>query len=441
MFNETAKWFIARESQELMSCDYQQLQQMAKAGMLFASDKIKHGKDGRWVSASEVPGLSLRPMPKMATTPQEAIKADPADNIELPKLPPLSGGSQEATRKRAAQNSRSWWTRWAFRSGLTFVIAFGLMIVFGFAAVAIIATYDHDEKSTLTLLLKIITGVASTVAGIALIPTVVLGPISLLELIIRTCFPPDPSLQPIQTQTIDALPEHSADEAVLNPDLPGLWNPETAAVWSYFLTPIFGAYIHAKNWRALGRPDKAKDNILWLWATVAYIVVVALLPSSPDSIAVNAICTVVGLGVLLTWYFSLAKPQARFITASFPRGYRKRPFMPVLLIGFSLEFAILYALHAAPVLFPALARPSESQIANEAQRIIQDEWQKDAVWKTASIKNIYMIHKSGNSYDCLVEATLQGQPQRLTFDVVCDGKAILLQRKQPGSLPTEANFR
>lgn len=31
-----------------------------------------------------------------------------------------------------------------------------------------------------------------------------------------------------------------------------LWNPNAAVNWSVLFTPIFGAWIQAKNWKALG---------------------------------------------------------------------------------------------------------------------------------------------------------------------------------------------
>ena len=36
-----------------------------------------------------------------------------------------------------------------------------------------------------------------------------------------------------------------------------IWNPSAAASWSLPFSPIFGAYLHMLNWRALGDEQKA----------------------------------------------------------------------------------------------------------------------------------------------------------------------------------------
>lgn len=45
---------------------------------------------------------------------------------------------------------------------------------------------------------------------------------------------------------------------------PALWNPRVAACWSFFFTAAFGAYLHMKNWEALGRPEEAAKARKWL---------------------------------------------------------------------------------------------------------------------------------------------------------------------------------
>jgi hypothetical protein len=38
---------------------------------------------------------------------------------------------------------------------------------------------------------------------------------------------------------------------------PALWNPNAAANWSLLFSPMFGAWLHMKNWAALGEPERA----------------------------------------------------------------------------------------------------------------------------------------------------------------------------------------
>ena len=61
------------------------------------------------------------------------------------------------------------------------------------------------------------------------------------------------------------------------PQPPELWNPQTAAVLSLALSPAFGAWIHAENWRILGNEKRAQQNICMLWATAVCVVTNVLL--------------------------------------------------------------------------------------------------------------------------------------------------------------------
>lgn len=49
-----------------------------------------------------------------------------------------------------------------------------------------------------------------------------------------------------------------------------LWNP-WAAGWSLLFSPAFGAWLHAANWHALGRPDKAAAARRWGWLVIVTI--------------------------------------------------------------------------------------------------------------------------------------------------------------------------
>ena len=57
-----------------------------------------------------------------------------------------------------------------------------------------------------------------------------------------------------------------------------LWNPTVAANWSLLFSPILGAWLHAKNWAALGNEVKEKQSMYWVrWGAVGL-----LLHSSPE---------------------------------------------------------------------------------------------------------------------------------------------------------------
>jgi hypothetical protein len=55
---------------------------------------------------------------------------------------------------------------------------------------------------------------------------------------------------------------------------PALWNPNAAASWSVLFSPAFGAFLHMKNWQALGEPAKASAAKIWAIATLLVMVIV-----------------------------------------------------------------------------------------------------------------------------------------------------------------------
>lgn len=73
------------------------------------------------------------------------------------------------------------------------------------------------------------------------------------------------------------FPEFLRLPEIRTPQLPELWNPQTAAVLSLVLSPAFGAWIHAENWRILGNEKRAQQNICMLWATAVCVVTNVLL--------------------------------------------------------------------------------------------------------------------------------------------------------------------
>ena len=47
-----------------------------------------------------------------------------------------------------------------------------------------------------------------------------------------------------------------------------LWNPNVAACLSILFTPIFGAWIHAKNWENLGKDKEKKWSMLFVYGLI-----------------------------------------------------------------------------------------------------------------------------------------------------------------------------
>ena len=43
-----------------------------------------------------------------------------------------------------------------------------------------------------------------------------------------------------------------------------LWSPNATANLALLFTPIFSAWLMAKNWEELGKPDEAKESMTWV---------------------------------------------------------------------------------------------------------------------------------------------------------------------------------
>jgi hypothetical protein len=131
-----------------------------------------------------------------------------------------------------------------------------------------------------------------------------------------------------------AAPEAAVAELGSAEDWPLLWNPNAAASWSLLFTPVFGAWLHMRNWRALGDPARAAQQGWWIVATV--VVTLALGGASialPENKALDLLSRLGGLAVLLAWYFGSAKAQARVVKARYGDAYARRGWGLPLLFG------------------------------------------------------------------------------------------------------------
>lgn len=95
-----------------------------------------------------------------------------------------------------------------------------------------------------------------------------------------------------------------------------LWNPNAAANWSLLFSPIFGAWIHAKNWSTLGDAQKAKQSMYWVYGGIGVLLLALFLPEN--------IGRAVGIGFLFGWYFSFAKCQVKHVKETLEGVYEKK---------------------------------------------------------------------------------------------------------------------
>jgi len=124
-----------------------------------------------------------------------------------------------------------------------------------------------------------------------------------------------------------------------------LWNPNAAAAWSLLFTPLFGAYVHMLNWRALGDAEQEQASLRWVYAGVFGIVVALLLEgTSLDHTRGDSLTHTVEFIFLLAWYFMSAHAQAKTVKArygsSFPRRSWRTPLLTAL-AGFALYVGVV----------------------------------------------------------------------------------------------------
>lgn len=132
------------------------------------------------------------------------------------------------------------------------------------------------------------------------------------------------------------------DQAPAAPAAP-IWNPNAAASWSLPFSPIFGAYLHMLNWHALGEGEKAANARVWVNVGIGLLpVYIGLgLASYYGWTPADALSRALGIGFLLTWYFSAAKAQARYVKERFGKDYPRKPWGKALLIAVGLMAAYI----------------------------------------------------------------------------------------------------
>lgn len=108
---------------------------------------------------------------------------------------------------------------------------------------------------------------------------------------------------------------------------PPLWNPRVATVWGLLLSPAFSAYIHMRNWQALGQEDKAMEARTWFRMVIGIIVVACLLSTVGDMLGRDLdLPSSTGLGLLLAWHIWGGRGQERYIAAVTGGAYARLPW-------------------------------------------------------------------------------------------------------------------
>jgi hypothetical protein len=207
---------------------------------------------------------------------------------------------------------------------------------------------------------------------------------------------------------------------------PRLWNPNAAALWSLLLTPAFGAYLHAANWRTLGDPGHAKANKLCVWLTFVFMAIIAGTLFLPESEVIDKGMRAAGVGLLVGWYLSLGRSQAQYIKEVLGNRYVKKGWGLPLLIAVGAIGA-----YAAVIFFvvEVTYKPDPAELADQVKPLILEEWHKTPELRGATIMNVTLFHRVGKVYSGFVDAKLAGHVERLALEVIYEGNAITWEIK------------
>lgn len=145
-------------------------------------------------------------------------------------------------------------------------------------------------------------------------------------------------------------------EVRTNEQAPPLWNPNAALFWSLLFTPAFGAFLHMKNWQALGEPKKAAASKYWVIA-----IIVLQLAATGLSVFIpemDRLPRPLALGLFVAWCLAGARGQVALVKTRFGADYPRRGWGKPLLIGGGLLVAWIALIIAAELLANSLsARP------------------------------------------------------------------------------------
>jgi hypothetical protein len=146
---------------------------------------------------------------------------------------------------------------------------------------------------------------------------------------------------------------------------PALWNPQAAGFWSVVFTWAFGAFLLAKNWKALGNEARAKRCMFWFYgyfpclpgfALLGYLMehasAAADLAESKSSFAVQSQAEWAHVRWFLAWFaavlipmfvwaFFELNPQAKFVKEHFGNQYPRKSWLAPLGIAAGLACALL----------------------------------------------------------------------------------------------------
>ena len=143
-----------------------------------------------------------------------------------------------------------------------------------------------------------------------------------------------------------------------------LWNPNAAANLAILFSPIFSAWLMAKNWQELGKPDEAKKSMTWVKIWIGYLpihlLIAVLAPGNP--------AILVYLVLLVAWYYKLGKKQITYVKET-DIQYEKKEWGKPVLIGLAALIVWIIFASGVHVAF-AIANPNQEMMEAAALPVV-----------------------------------------------------------------------
>lgn len=113
---------------------------------------------------------------------------------------------------------------------------------------------------------------------------------------------------------------------------PSLWNPIALANWSLLLTPVWGAYLVAANYKTMGKSKEKEEAMVWFYVGIVFFLLSAFL-LAPSGVSGLGGAFLIYLIYLVSWNFMSARKQQRAVLAEYGDIYKRQPWAKVLTIG------------------------------------------------------------------------------------------------------------
>lgn len=115
--------------------------------------------------------------------------------------------------------------------------------------------------------------------------------------------------------------------------VPGLYNPVLSVVFSILFTPMFGAFLHAMNWRELGCADEAERSMAWVrWTFYTFFAYTLSEPFIRETAAGKYLMIILFAVFWISWTLAMGLKHVRFVRTNVAK-YTTRRMAKAVMIG------------------------------------------------------------------------------------------------------------